>query len=113
MKNINIAFGKRVQFLRKKKNISQLQFSNENGISTGYLAEIESGAKGRNPTLEVIEKIAKGLDMSIAELFIGIDSNEIDIKLLKLRNEFIEILNTLDEEQLKKALSMIKIMTSK
>ncbi len=113
MKNINIAFGKRVQYLRKKKNVSQLQFSNENEISTGYLAEIESGMKGRNPTLDIIAKIAQGLDISLAELFTGIDETDTDIKSLKMKSEFLEILNTLDKEQLDKALSMLKILASK
>ena len=40
-------------------------------MDRSYIAEIEAGK--RNPSIGVIEKIADGLDVSLAQLFEGVD----------------------------------------
>lgn len=61
------AFGERVRELRKAAGWdSQEALAHHLGIDRTYLSGIERGA--RNPTLEVIVKLAHGLDVAPAEL---------------------------------------------
>ena len=62
----NIKFGKRVADLRHTKGLSQEQFSFKCNINRTYMGEIERGEK--SPSLLVIAKIAKGLEMTKSEL---------------------------------------------
>lgn len=65
--NINIRFGKRVQALRKSIGISQEELSFRCGIHRAYMGTIERGEK--SVTLDTVEKVAKGLGVTIKELF--------------------------------------------
>jgi len=65
--NINIAFGKRVAALRKKQKLSQEALAERCSLFRTYIGAIERGEK--SPTLNTIEKIAEGLQVSIIELF--------------------------------------------
>ena len=62
----NIKFGKQVAALRRAKGLSQEQFSCRCNINRTYMGEIERGEK--SPSLLVIAKIAKALDISKSEL---------------------------------------------
>lgn len=66
-KNILIEFGNKVRAERKKRNISQEEFSDIVGVHRTYIGMIERGEK--NITLENIEKIAKALGLRIKDLF--------------------------------------------
>ena len=67
MKNdINIKFGKRVIELRKTKGITQEELAYRCDIQRSYMGVIERGEK--SVTLNTIEKIAAGLEISIIEL---------------------------------------------
>lgn len=63
-------FGENVQKLRKEKGLSQEKFALEIGMDRTYLASVEAGK--RNISLLNIEKIAKGFDISLSELFKGV-----------------------------------------
>ena len=64
MKNdINIKFGKRVIELRKTKGITQEELAYRCDIQRSYMGVIERGEK--SVTLNTIEKIAAGLEISI------------------------------------------------
>ena len=111
MININKAFGKRIKFLRKQKGLTQLKFSNEASISMSYFAEIESGKMKRNPTLELMYKIAEKLDISLSELLLGVDIMNQNESKIKLKNEILKALKSLTDEKLNKILSMIELMS--
>lgn len=68
--DINYEFGKRLQFLRKKKGWSQEDLALVCDINKNYISDLERGA--RNPTLKIIEKISQGLRISLEELFRGL-----------------------------------------
>ncbi len=68
--DINFEFGKGVTYLRKKKGYSQEDLAFRTGLNKNYISDIERGT--RNPTLKAVSKIAKGLNMTIEELFKGI-----------------------------------------
>ncbi len=59
-------FGKNVRAARQKLGWSQEQLAFEAGIKRSYLSEVEGGK--RNPTLDVVERIANGLNLSPSEL---------------------------------------------
>ena len=64
--DINIKFGQRVVELRKSKGLPQDELAFRCSIQRSYMGVIERGEK--SVTLNTIEKIAKGLDVSIQEL---------------------------------------------
>ena len=63
-------FGERVKLLRKNQEMSQEKFALKIDMDRTYLASVESGK--RNVSIENIEKIAKGLEISLEELFRGL-----------------------------------------
>lgn len=65
--NINIIFGKRVAELRNEQHISQEELAYRCGLHRTYIGAIERGEK--SPTLNTIEKIAKGLNVQIIQLW--------------------------------------------
>lgn len=72
--NIFVQLGMRIRYLRKKKNLSQLELSLEAGINKNYISDLERGT--RNPSLEILDKIAVALDVNLSTLFQGIQSFE-------------------------------------
>lgn len=65
--NIQYKFGQQVKLLRKKTNMSQEAFADKCGLDRTYISGIESGV--RNPTLQIINTIAKNLDVELSTLF--------------------------------------------
>lgn len=64
---IDIQFGLRIAELRRQLNISQEELAERCGVHRTYIGSIERGEK--SPTLNTIEKFAKGLGVEIIELF--------------------------------------------
>ena len=64
---INLTFGKIVATLRKERSISQEELASRCSVHRTYIGALERGEK--SPTLNTIEKIAKGLNIPISELF--------------------------------------------
>lgn len=71
--DVNYQLGKRIYFLRMERKISQEELAFRSNINKNYLSDVERGT--RNPTLKVVAKIAKGLNITIEELFKGIGVN--------------------------------------
>lgn len=69
MININIQekLGYAIKRLRKVKSISQEKFAMSIEMDRTYFSSVEAGK--RNVSLKNIEKIAKGLNVSVSELF--------------------------------------------
>ena len=65
------ALGMRIVYLRKRKGMSQLNLSLEARIAKSYLSDLERGK--RNPGVIVLTRIAKALQVSLEELFKGIE----------------------------------------
>ena len=66
-KDVLIKFGKKVREERLKRKLSQEEFADVAGVHRTYIGMIERAEK--NITLENIEKIAKALNIKIADLF--------------------------------------------
>ncbi|ATX90547.1 helix-turn-helix domain-containing protein [Citrobacter portucalensis] len=70
MKNtssIQAQFGAHLKKLRLQSGLSQEAFADKCGLDRTYVSGIERGV--RNPTLEVISVLAKGLETEIKNLF--------------------------------------------
>ena len=52
--------------LRQSKDWSQEELAHQSGLHRTYISDLERGA--RNPTIEVVDKIAVALDVSCGEL---------------------------------------------
>ena len=69
MKNsLQKQFGENFRRLRKRKKLSQEIVAERSGTSAPYISEVESG--NANPTLHTMEKLAVGLGVEVAELFL-------------------------------------------
>ena len=66
------AFGRAVRRLRAAKGYSQERFANHCGINRTYMTAIETG--NRNVSLDIIERIAKGLGMDTGSLFAEVEA---------------------------------------
>ena len=64
--------GMRIRYLRKEKKMSQLDLALEAEVNKNYISDLERGC--RNPSILVLEKISKALDVYLEILFQGIES---------------------------------------
>ena len=67
---INKQLGARIRYLRQQKNMTIEDLALEAEINRNYLCDLERGT--RNPTVVVLNKIAKVLDINLSTLFEGI-----------------------------------------
>ena len=72
--NILTQLGMRIRYLRKLKGMSQLDLALESNINKNYISDLERGS--RNPSLLILERICKALEIDLSTLFKGIKSFE-------------------------------------
>lgn len=63
--------GRRVRQLREEHGLSQEKFALKIEMDRTYFASVEAGK--RNISLCNLEKIAKGLDITLSQLFDGVE----------------------------------------
>jgi len=61
------AISKNIRRIRKAKGLSQDRLSKKADLALNTIAKIET-SEGVNPTVETLQKIAKALDVSLADL---------------------------------------------
>lgn len=66
-KELSSNFGKVIQSIRKEKKFSQEELGFRSNLHRTYIGMVERGEK--NVTLESIEKLSKGLDVSMKLIF--------------------------------------------
>lgn len=64
--------GMRIRFLRKSLNWSQEDLALEANVNKNYICDLENGR--RNPSLDILERIALALHISLSELFRGVET---------------------------------------
>ena len=57
-----------IKKIREEKGLTLLKLSDLSGVSVGYLCHLERGSRN-NPSIEVMQKIAKALNKNIIEIF--------------------------------------------
>jgi transcriptional regulator with XRE-family HTH domain len=82
-------FIENLRFLRKKRGISQLKFSEMINISPNYLNAVENGKNF--PSLEVLQQIADTLEVLPYQLFLEHPLDETQIQMNTLTNELVRI----------------------
>ena len=58
--------GANLKRLRNATGISQENFATDAGLTRTYVSDLERGA--RNPTIRVVDKLAKALGVNLSEL---------------------------------------------
>ena len=66
MDEINGKLGQKIRELRESQNLTQEKLGDMIGISQDYLSRIEQGKK--NPTVNLLYKIAGGLGVQVCDL---------------------------------------------
>jgi transcriptional regulator with XRE-family HTH domain len=91
-------FRERLRMLRESKALTQSQLEEKIGRERNYITRVETG-RIDTPPLDGISKIAKGLDVSMSDLFFldGIDDNA-----EMLRGRINALVQTSDVKQLRK-----------
>lgn len=64
--DIRVKFGKRVRKARLNQDLSQEELAHEADSNRTYISDVERGR--RNPSIEVVERIAKALGVSMGSL---------------------------------------------
>ena len=65
--DIQKEFGRLVRTRRRALDMSQEELGARSDLNRGYISDIERGL--RNPSLKVIDRVAKALGMELDELF--------------------------------------------
>ncbi len=97
--------GRRIRELRKARNLTQEQFGERTGINYKYLGAVERGQE--NPTVKVLEKIARALRVALWELFV-FEHLEPDSKTLK--RKISRMVEGQDQEKLKRAFKLLSAL---
>ncbi|ELK44548.1 helix-turn-helix transcriptional regulator [Halobacillus sp. ACCC02827] len=61
------SIGEKIRVLRVSKELSVNEFAKKSGVSKSYISNIERGVQ-KNPSLIIMGKLAKTLDVSLEEL---------------------------------------------
>lgn len=67
-------FGRNVRNARRAKSLTLEALAHDVGLAYSYIGELERGR--RNPTLKVVERIAKALDQDPIDLLSSITANQ-------------------------------------
>ena len=106
MANIHEILGKRIQSLRKKAGLTQLELAEKANLSLKHLGEIERG-RG-NPTLESLHNLSVALDISLMKLF----DLEVDLLTTKATEELaIGIVQSASPNDKTKILKILAALT--
>ena len=65
--DLRLVFGQRLRELRKVLKLSQEEVADRAGLHATYLSDLERGMQ--TPTLDVVNRLATALRVSLAELF--------------------------------------------
>lgn len=101
--------GRRIQLLRKYKNLSQEELAARLNVSANMIAKIECGL--RRPSIDFLIELAEFFETSTDYIWLGIQADDIEIKreideMLERIDRKIEQLQSKKEEllQMKKEL---------
>jgi transcriptional regulator with XRE-family HTH domain len=71
--DIKAKIGFALKDIREKKNITQAMLANSSGIDRTFISHVENGS--RNISMETLEKMLKGLDVTFKDFFKRHDFN--------------------------------------
>ena len=97
-------FGEHLRALRKARGLSQAQLGELANLNDKYLGEVERGEG--NPSLDVLQRLARALDIDIAVL-IGDDLTRTG--RVQLRAELQRRADALSDDQLRTILRILRL----
>lgn len=103
--------GKYIYNIRKKRGYTLSELADRVGISKSYLSTIERELK-KNPSIQVMEKIAAALNVDISEL---LQKGKDPVKAQYLEKEWVDFINDfkntgIDKEQIQKYKILVEFM---
>lgn len=104
MANIHEILGKRIQSLRKKAGLTQLQLAEMANLSLKHLGEIERG-RG-NPTLDSLLNLSSSLGISLTKLF------DLEIEALTRQETETHAIAIIQSASPKEKSKILKILTA-
>ena len=105
MEDIKSLLGKRIRDLRKQRGLSQEELGWKSELHFTYIGAVERGEK--NCTVTTLEKIAKGLEISIKDFF---DSPFRETDINKLKKEMSNKVNLLSPQALIALKEILKLI---
>lgn len=90
-----IALGKQISKLRNKKNLTQAELGELVGRSTNHISKLELART--NPSFELLENIAKALNIELNELF-NFDNIQSPVFI---RKELEKLIRSADDAKIK------------
>lgn len=91
----------RIRELKEARGLTSYRLSKTSGVSQTYLREIESGTK--QPTVEIIEKLATALGLTLSEFF-----SEEPPELTADQREILALVDGLPPDQIASVKSILK-----
>ena len=91
MKSLPKTIGERIRNYRNREGLSQEELAERCGLHATYIGQLERGEK--NATLESMEKIVKGLNISFETLFEKIQVGEFKNNIAAQCYSLIDALN--------------------
>ena len=61
-------YSNKIKFYREQQGITKIALARLTGLSAGYICHLEKGDR-KNPSIRTMEKIAKKLHKTVAEIF--------------------------------------------
>lgn len=91
MRISNYSLGERIAYLRKKRDMTQVELAKKAKLSQSTIAQIEKGKK--DPSMTTVQSLAQALVVHIAVLFAEDDVHIFDMKTLRAKYKKVEDLN--------------------
>ena len=102
-KEIKYLLGEQVRMLRVQRGLSQEELGEKAGLHHTYIGSVERGEK--NCSIATLDKLARGLEVSISDLMNFAGQRE---DLEKLRKDIVADVNTAAPEVLKLVSGVLK-----
>jgi transcriptional regulator with XRE-family HTH domain len=97
--------GRRIQRLRKARGYTQEQLAEAIDINAKYLSSVERGEE--NPTLDLLLRLSKGLQVELPELFQFAQEGE---SRERLRQKVEGLIADLNEEELRRVVRVLEAL---
>ena len=97
-------FGEHLRTLRKDRALSQADLGGLAGVNDKYLGEVERG--DGNPSLEVLQRLAKALGVDVATL---VGDEIVRLDRAELRTEALRHIDGLTDNQLRDVVRMLRL----
>ena len=72
-----MTIGERIRQYRKQKDVSLNKLAVLSGVSPAYISQLENNKSGGSPSVEIAQKIAKALEISVLNLLSDTQSEQI------------------------------------